>query len=446
PKALEMIQKWYKWRQDERIDQLPIPFFDNDIAVPCPIRDYHCLNDANLMPGNGIKDYVLKINNHLGGGCWHKTDKDGRPVYIMRVGRFDTRKITKYCTTDELLQTHYILQEFLTRVLLPECSSRAGREIDQQVNVFDCSGLSFSMNNLPAISMLQDIQTLLSKSQLYYPERMHKIYIVNAPSVFVTIWHVIKGWINPRVIGKIEILNSKDFASVLLKQIPESNLPEFLGGCCRCSHMPGGCVPCPPLRNYPVLPRVAFADMKHRAELSFETTSHQFYFKTPPHTQAYFDLKEEEKSRPTSVDNTNRGWVSFGGRQSSPSPSSLAKSYIPPVVLCCFSMIGGRGVVVEARFKSIGTLPREELLYPETLFDAFRGPTLIEIYLPEDEPEGELTITWRIPRFDEGEAPFPTEGEAKIPTPLHYDVGMEEEFLSRYDLPPVNRNIDKKSL
>lgn len=41
---------------------------------------------------------------------------------------------------------------------------------------------------------------------------------------------------------KIHVLG-KGYESVLLKYIDAENLPDFLGGTCTCSHMPGGCVP-----------------------------------------------------------------------------------------------------------------------------------------------------------------------------------------------------------
>ncbi|KAI8326380.1 hypothetical protein GQ54DRAFT_253138, partial [Martensiomyces pterosporus] len=210
-----MINEWYKWRKDDHIDDLPVAQANNSFPVPYPTRGYYSVADANLMPGTQVKEFQLKLNRYFGGGCWHKQDKDGHP-------------------------DHYLMQEFLSRTIFPECSKMAQKEISKQVVIFDLSGISLSMlSHLPALNMLRD---MLGKDQLYYPECMHRTFVINAPSMFVTAWNIIKGWLDPRVISKIQILG-KNYSQELLKQIPPYNLPAFLGGTCRCSHMPGGCVP-----------------------------------------------------------------------------------------------------------------------------------------------------------------------------------------------------------
>ncbi|PIA17446.1 CRAL/TRIO domain-containing protein, partial [Coemansia reversa NRRL 1564] len=241
-----MLNGWYEWRKSANIDDLPVAQADNNLPVPYPIRGYYSVADANLTAGTLVSEVQLKLNKTFGGGCWHKRDKDGHPVYIERAGRYLMKDISKLSTMGGLFEFHFLMQEFINRTIFPECSQLAGREISQQVVVFDLAGISIGMlSHIPALNMLRE---MLSKDQLYYPECMYRTYIVNAPSMFVTAWKMIRSWLDPRVISKIHIL-SKDHTGELLKQIPAANLPSFLGGNCRCSHMPGGCVPSVPLNN-----------------------------------------------------------------------------------------------------------------------------------------------------------------------------------------------------
>lgn len=64
-----------------------------------------------------------------------------------------------------------------------------------------------------------------------------RLYVVNAPYLFTTVWHVIKGWLDPVTVDKIKIISSE---KELLDQIPAENLPSTLGGKCTCSEQ-GGC-------------------------------------------------------------------------------------------------------------------------------------------------------------------------------------------------------------
>ena len=75
-------------------------------------------------------------------------------------------------------------------------------------------------------------------SQNYYPKRLGKLYIINVPWSFSTVFSVIKGFLDPVMVAKISVLGS-DYKIELLAQIHAQNLPKFLGGACDCQ---GGCV------------------------------------------------------------------------------------------------------------------------------------------------------------------------------------------------------------
>lgn len=63
------------------------------------------------------------------------------------------------------------------------------------------------------------------------------MYIINAPMLFTAVWTVCKQLMNAETVRKIQILGS-NYKSTLLQTIDADNLPDFLGGTCKC---PGGC-------------------------------------------------------------------------------------------------------------------------------------------------------------------------------------------------------------
>ncbi|CAB5374709.1 unnamed protein product [Rhizophagus irregularis] len=99
--------------------------------------------------------------------------------------------------------------------------------------------------HLPSLTLYRAIAEL---DQKYYPERLGKLFVVNAPFIFVKIWALAKKWLDPGMLKKVHICD-KDFKKVLLEHIDAENIPSFLGGTCTCSHMPGGCVPSVILNN-----------------------------------------------------------------------------------------------------------------------------------------------------------------------------------------------------
>jgi len=74
-------------------------------------------------------------------------------------------------------------------------------------------------------------------SQNYYPERLGRLYLINAPWGFSSVFSVIKGFLDPVTVEKIHVLGA-GYQKELLAQVPAENLPKIFGGQCEC---PGGC-------------------------------------------------------------------------------------------------------------------------------------------------------------------------------------------------------------
>lgn len=138
-------------------------------------------------------------------------------------------------TTDErMLQNLVVEYEKLTDPRLPACSRKAGALLETCCSIMDAKGVSIT--SMP--SVYSYVQRASGISQNYYPERLGKLYIINAPWGFSSAFSFVKKFLDPVTVAKIHILGG-GYLPELLKQIPAENLPKFLGGECDC---PGGCM------------------------------------------------------------------------------------------------------------------------------------------------------------------------------------------------------------
>ena len=84
----------------------------------------------------------------------------------------------------------------------------------------------------------------------YYPEMLHKFFIINAPMSFRAVWAVISPFVDPVTSKKIEIIGAA-YTPRLLLEIPIQELPACFGGSCKCKYENGdSCLP--HVREYPL--------------------------------------------------------------------------------------------------------------------------------------------------------------------------------------------------
>lgn len=116
---------------------------------------------------------------------------------------------------------------------LPACSRKANVLLETCCTIMDLKGVGISK----ASSAYGYIQAASVVSQNHYPERLGKLYIINAPWGFSGIFSMVKRFLDPVTVEKIHVLGS-GYEKELLGQIPKENLPKQFGGGCSC---PGGC-------------------------------------------------------------------------------------------------------------------------------------------------------------------------------------------------------------
>uniref|UniRef100_A0A1J3HX50 Phosphatidylinositol/phosphatidylcholine transfer protein SFH13 n=1 Tax=Noccaea caerulescens TaxID=107243 RepID=A0A1J3HX50_NOCCA len=169
---------------------------------------------------------------------YHGVDKEGRPVYIERLGKAHPAKLMRITTVDRYLKYHVQEFERALQEKFPACSIAAKRRICSTTTILDVQGLGMK-NFTPTAANLVAAMSKIDNS--YYPETLYRMYIVNAGTGFKKmLWPAAQKFLDAKTIAKIHVLEPKSL-SKLHEVIDSSQLPEFLGGSCSCFG-DGGCL------------------------------------------------------------------------------------------------------------------------------------------------------------------------------------------------------------
>jgi hypothetical protein len=159
--------------------------------------------------------------------------QDGRPIYIEQLGGIDLTEMYKLTTSERMLMNLAVEYEKCADPRFPACSRKFNHLVDTCCTIMDLKGVTIT--RVPQVYSYVKQASVISQN--YYPERLGKLYMINAPWGFSTVWSVVKGWLDPVTVKKINILGS-GYQKELLAQVPAENLPEEFGGTCKC---PDGC-------------------------------------------------------------------------------------------------------------------------------------------------------------------------------------------------------------
>ncbi|KAJ7281482.1 CRAL-TRIO domain-containing protein [Mycena rebaudengoi] len=204
-RAQEMVLSAEKWRVDFGVDEIMRTF------------DFPELSE--------VDKYYPQY--------YHKMDKDGRPIYIERIGKLDMKALYALTTQERLLQRLVFEYERFLSLRLPACAAAAGHPVETSLTILDLHNVSLSN----FVRVRDYVLHAARIGQDRYPECMGRFYIINAPFTFSVVWAVIRPWLDEVTVSKVSILGS-GYRPTLLAQIDRESLPREFGGECACE---GGC-------------------------------------------------------------------------------------------------------------------------------------------------------------------------------------------------------------
>lgn len=180
------------------------------------------------------------LQDYYAGG-WHHHDKDGRPLYVLRLGQMDTKGLVRALGEEKLLrQVLSLNEEGLRRC--EENTRVFGRPISCWTCLVDLEGLNMRHLWRPGVKALLRIIEVVEAN---YPETLGRLLILRAPRVFPVLWTLVSPLIDENTRKKFLVYAGNDYQGPggLVDYIDKEIIPDFLGGDCMCDIPEGGMVP-----------------------------------------------------------------------------------------------------------------------------------------------------------------------------------------------------------
>uniref|UniRef100_A0A4X2L5E3 SEC14 like lipid binding 5 n=1 Tax=Vombatus ursinus TaxID=29139 RepID=A0A4X2L5E3_VOMUR len=239
-----------QWLQETHKGKIPK---DEHILRFLRARDFH-FEKAREMLCQSLNwrkqhqvDYILQtwrpppLLEEFYAGGWHYQDRDGRPLYILRLGQMDTKGLMK-AVGEEALLRHILSVNEEGQKRCEEHTNQLGRPISSWTCLVDLEGLNMRHLWRPGVKALLRMIEVVEDN---YPETLGRLLIVRAPRVFPVLWTLVSPLINENTRQKFLIYSGSNYQGPggLVDYLNKDVIPDFLGGECLCNVPEGGIIP-----------------------------------------------------------------------------------------------------------------------------------------------------------------------------------------------------------
>lgn len=203
--AIKMVEEATEMRESPRKDQF---FPDPEMALGCPRSLY-------------LKQYPQM--------CIGKS-KSGHPVFLSKPGILNVDGLECITSIQGILNYHWFDMYHSSGASLKKSVESSNGEYKrfEFICVVDLAGLTSSQITKRALNIVK-IQSKIDS--LCFPETLNRMLVINAPSFFTITWKLIRGWIDKRTAGKVELYSSRKlWHKRLLELMPMDELPNDYGG------------------------------------------------------------------------------------------------------------------------------------------------------------------------------------------------------------------------
>ena len=158
----------------------------------------------------------------IAGGIFGK-DRDGTPIYFDRFAQLYPRALSRH--VDEAAVLRYALWRNETMTSCLEACSTPARVQRLFFVVIDAKGLAMRAFWPRGLKMFKAMSQI---DEDYWPDRLKRCLIVNAPWLFAQLWTIVRVFLPDRTRERVDVVSSRDTAARLAQYIAPESIPGFL--------------------------------------------------------------------------------------------------------------------------------------------------------------------------------------------------------------------------